>query len=885
MTLSSGDRLLPLSLTDTIAVDKFTSPSSSGDRFVLAKTTDGVVVPVKISRLDTSGDRGFPAALYDGVLSIIKIGEELLNILYGWRSYVGDGSSTDYTYAVGVSIPGGAILEGEYVVDVKDSGSFTTTFLTNKNRVFYIDGTRYLVLVSYDGKDISTLGNSPNRSVLIPSPAIAEDGTIYIDSGTIISGATNAIDISAKAQYDGLLIDPVLGAGGWLSSPRGDPILNIQAWGAIGNGDNAHIGDNYEFIPTDTELFSMPEIKRVISLEKAGVYLGVDGSLWYAGMNRYDGSSNCVGFQSVAGEGWTTDGFGGNKIFSLGNFTNNSQPHRMWIYPTKGEAVPELIDITTLTFGLSFIVGLAEDGILYDLNGVYPREVLGAINVSSIETDGLKTTNGESRQAAVLTDDDMPIYEITPFINKVEKTNGRHFLVTEAPTSPDIVYVLWAYHYDVDSEAWEIVYAGTTYTEISDWEQHGTTYYKTTKPTFSGTGLDDIYIYPVRSMKDHYDGDIKIRISTAGAIRDQIQYSTNGGASWSSEYYIYENTFITIVSDTDSGIRFLFSSINGHTEGDEWSIAPEPSPPSPEPAAPTVYYYWQSVYTMGWAYQGVEYDFEWLTPMLLGKSTVGSAHGWKHASKGVAALCSTSASTPSVPSSAPGFVWGWQCKYHCDNEAWYAIRSGAAKTIGGSHAYVVFSGLHGQGNPADTNGGTHFENLTPYSDWTLVPRADYRYYKHTFQGAASCGYAYGNDINDNYPFIPPEPSFPSFTPTCYYTWTASYNCMTDEWSLSLQTGATISGSTSDWGDCSSGYCSRVTNSKTEPSPPSESISCYFYWEAWYDCFSSQWYVYLVFTDSTGTISDWSCDGSCIYCTKVTTSSFTPSPPTCTPDCP
>lgn len=128
--------------------------------------------------------------------------------------------------------------------------------------------------------------------------------------------------------------------------------------------------------------------------------------------------------------------------------------------------------------------------------------------------------------------------------------------------------------------------------------------------------------------------------------------------------------------------------------------------------------------------------------------------------------------------------------------------------------------------------------------------------------------------------VPPSP--PAVTPTCYYTWEANYNCTTLSWSVSLAS-TNFSGSTSSWSGCDDGQCTCVTTSSTPPSAPTNTPTCYYTWEATYDCSSSSWSVDFVSVSLSGTPAAWTgCEDG--YCTCVTTSDSTPSDPTTTPTC-
>jgi len=204
MTLSSGDRLLPLSLTDKVAADKFTSPSSLGDRFVLAKTADGVVVPVKVSRLARYGMRGFQASLTDAV-TLVSIGEI--------RGICTGGVFTESVSGVSMNNVG-----------VWNAGSW--------NSLGYGLNARVYALVTDADKNIYAGGNfteSRNDTMLYISKW---DGANWNNLGSGLNNQCYALALDSSGN---------LYAGGRFTSAGGVPVNYIakwdgENWSALGTG-------------------------------------------------------------------------------------------------------------------------------------------------------------------------------------------------------------------------------------------------------------------------------------------------------------------------------------------------------------------------------------------------------------------------------------------------------------------------------------------------------------------------------------------------------------------------------------------------------------------------------------------------------------------------
>lgn len=118
-------------------------------------------------------------------------------------------------------------------------------------------------------------------------------------------------------------------------------------------------------------------------------------------------------------------------------------------------------------------------------------------------------------------------------------------------------------------------------------------------------------------------------------------------------------------------------------------------------------------------------------------------------------------------------------------------------------------------------------------------------------------------------------------PTCYFYWQAMYNCFTSSWSVTL-TYVDTTGEVQDWTDWG-GYYVKVTTTPAVPAPPAVTPSCYYYWSSYYDCGTSTWSTpNLDFVDTWGFEQPWSVWD--YYANCVTTTSSVPDVPTDVPVC-
>lgn len=92
----------------------------------------------------------------------------------------------------------------------------------------------------------------------------------------------------------------------------------------------------------------------------------------------------------------------------------------------------------------------------------------------------------------------------------------------------------------------------------------------------------------------------------------------------------------------------------------------------------------------------------------------------------------------------------------------------------------------------------------------------------------------------NYGVYNTVPSFPTLAaPTCYYTYTTSYDCGTSSWSAVTLSSVDVFGPSSDWQNMG-GMWQKVTTTNTAPAAPSTPPVCYCDWICDYDCGSSTW---------------------------------------------
>lgn len=121
------------------------------------------------------------------------------------------------------------------------------------------------------------------------------------------------------------------------------------------------------------------------------------------------------------------------------------------------------------------------------------------------------------------------------------------------------------------------------------------------------------------------------------------------------------------------------------------------------------------------------------------------------------------------------------------------------------------------------------------------------------------------------------PDLPTETPTCYYTWSVSYDCATQSWGAVTLAGVSTVGAASDWMDYGGTYqC--VTTSATAPSQPATPPTCYCDWMCDYDCGTSSWGApYLMYCYSGWGEMPWQVYGTQASCTVA--AGTTPSAPT------
>lgn len=141
------------------------------------------------------------------------------------------------------------------------------------------------------------------------------------------------------------------------------------------------------------------------------------------------------------------------------------------------------------------------------------------------------------------------------------------------------------------------------------------------------------------------------------------------------------------------------------------------------------------------------------------------------------------------------------------------------------------------------------------------------------------------DTNDLSKPDPPTTTLPSL-----WRWTATYDCWGQSWYVTPEPECVgCSGSPGDWYSAGGGAMQKITEGKTpQPSAPASAPTCYYTWSAYYDCETEQWYgPSLMWVDTYGSVSGWQINEYPPYgadATCVTTSSTPPSLPGTTPSC-
>ncbi len=622
MTLSSGDRLLPLMAQDGVpVVEKFTSPESTGDRFVLAKTTDGTVIPVKVSRLDTDGDRGFPALLHDGVVSLVKL-EEIIYAIYNFGTNasgeLANGTTTAHYDPQGLNLENVsevAIFQ-QYVLFLMNDGkvykcgdgtttpvemtdiSFAKKIATRNGYLYFVDASGSVKKVYYSDPTthIAVTGVSNPDKFITSDDIFAQSGTstyrILLQSGTgvvptIDTGVSNVVEI----------------AGGLLFlDAAGDVYVSERT---IGHGNGAALETiAYFYGYDDVSLGSYPS--------GYPPHYGYLYDPWkveiYSGISSIGGSSD-YSFRLIDGN---------NHIISVdrGMFPNclksNIIAKSLWsIRPDSGIEVYRMA------------------------NGSIVR------NLNSIGLSGLEPTR-----------------DVTSAKDIIHSNNNVYMVTSGAVAITPKLYAYWGAYYDIDTSTTIMSYGGSGYEETyPDWTL--IKYHKIiSKPQrFTGTGLDDLSFLRYKSA--NFDHDIRIKISSVDygdPLRDRYQFSVDGGSTWSAEADITSSD-ITI-SSGDTEVVLKFNSTTGHTVGDYWRLPEKPSTPS---VPTTQYWHWSAAYDC--------WDESWVIE-LTHTDASGPVTGWSALAEKGLSTCTTATSATPAPPSAVTCYYYWFAYYDCGMDLW-----------------------------------------------------------------------------------------------------------------------------------------------------------------------------------------------------------------------
>jgi hypothetical protein len=122
-----------------------------------------------------------------------------------------------------------------------------------------------------------------------------------------------------------------------------------------------------------------------------------------------------------------------------------------------------------------------------------------------------------------------------------------------------------------------------------------------------------------------------------------------------------------------------------------------------------------------------------------------------------------------------------------------------------------------------------------YEEWTLISGNTFR-------------------IHTNSDEEPDPPDIGQVTCGPVHEWEATYDCETGLWNF--YDYGEVEEEPTAW-DCWGNTCFRYAG-EDQPEPPSIEPSCYYYWSAYYDCWTEQWYAWLDWVDESGTYSGWNC---------------------------
>ena len=242
-------------------------------------------------------------------------------------------------------------------------------------------------------------------------------------------------------------------------------------------------------------------------------------------------------------------------------------------------------------------------------------------------------------------------------------------------------------------------------------------------------------------------------------------------------------------------------------------------PDTSELIIPGCYHTWQAVYNC---------ETESYTITRLSSSQEGELSEWSEVSTGIYTRVTDSLTPPIAPTETPTCYYTWQAVYDCA-DGWTSI-------------YLVKSSFEGE-----------------VTEWGTTE------YSNTFERVTTSA---------------AQPAPPTETPTCYYTWSATYICFSSEWYLYM-TGVSSEGTATEWTPDGFGGYTRTVTTIGEPDPPEGEGTCYYHWVAYTSDYGATWTVDLMFVDEWGFVADWECynyGGGYCECYATTTSSTPPSPP-------
>jgi hypothetical protein len=785
VSISSDKLLMPVLTSDNkYAVLECKAPTAKNDLAVPVMLSDGKYASIKVVGVTKEHELGFVALLADGRYALVKplIGD---NLLYRFWRYGGTNPHTSQPLQ---------ILDSESVsqaiVDISMNYFWRVNTSLSNSYIFLTDGGDiYLTGLNITGQVKYNLGIY--KAKLIPEIMNTRDGDI---SKEICFVAT---DNSVKCLLEFYGIVDVDGVNNPASLHQGDYFGGIEngvfmTWkegqktGLSGSGDDyglSMIGGKFTSVSVNSK-YSVPYISSGFSFGNDFLE-GFDYSL----VSCTDKTAWSWGRRAV-GQGIPYGPIGLTEPPAVIGMNN-------WVEPARINGLENVEQVMTDGF---FSLARLTNGTVARLTQI-PIEHIGIYNCAKLQHQSFTTEDGETRHLVLQASNGSNTgkYGVVQYINSTGKDTGQVAIVNSAITeTPTPTYWVWAEYFDLVDMEYKVQFSGTSRKEIIGWDLHGTTYYGTTYQTFAGTGVDDCFIdmaYPIGSgaAANVESGLVKIRIATSGAP-DKYEYSLNGGSTWTGNYNITGGYQLIRLfpSNIETGIAIQFSSTTGHTIGDTWTIAQPKA--SGSPSSPTIYYYWHT----HWQYSDdVENDTDggWITPYIIGKSTIGKVYDWTRSDPHDSSKCTTTDTVPSSPDDPDESFIVWESSYDCSSAEWFVYCDYVRRSLRGR--FYKF--------PSFPSGYSYYysTNVSGEYDWQESQIAGV--YEKAISG------------------FPPQsmPSPPSATPICYYYWVAEW--YGDQWYLYLY-GADSTGPASDWSceyyeEWDYATCWRYTTSNSQPADP------------------------------------------------------------------